>query len=600
MYKNLTKEKLIKGLKGFYEGIADNHPDSALAQVCLAYYYMKYEGAYLMANNVIEEVMKGAPSFSTRLSMSLIQYKLQRKLLKQYSQEGNDGLNILKYVQTNMMNDKLKQRMKRQVKLQLEFWTNFLSNQPDMGKLVTISQKVDTEKNKVARAWKEVLKLKSMTFASPLLLYGVYISFVSNNTAEGEKYMEKYHSIAQKLKKIAQSDELNNDTIMFEDTIQISMSGSKTKIGRILDCSTNIEQGLGWKKNFIIGRPIILIMPPYFKSKHDRFLLNHYNTGETKLLNRTQVIPVLGSDGFIRPTWTHIKMNPLVEQGISYVAVMRPLKHPRRMILVRKDGTIDAMSKDFAIDMNINPQQFLNEEINVFSFCPDFRAINTVFNMMASTTMKENYQNAPPTPRTGRRHHTKGTLDVRTRKASQSLHADKMSLADFTKASDRALQQLEEESTATAAGGGSHLGGLGLLQEPGSKPFSLVKEGSFNQRSSPFSLVKEGSFNGRSPNKAKSVFENFTSGSRLVFHPQRDYVVNENKIKIFSIESGHHRDHSAHPVTYNVQIVNRVHGNEFIKIINLEKIVEEDHDHAPSLSYVTHVVEKEKNWSQYN
>jgi len=570
----LTKENLVKNLKYFYEGVVDYHPDSDLAKVNLAHYYVKYEGAYLLANNLIEEVMKGIPRFSTRLSLSLIQYQLQKKLLNKYSQEGSDGLNILKYVQTNMVNNKLKQRMKKQVKLQLEFWANFLSNQPDMGKLVLLSQRVDIEKGKVNKAWKEVVKLKSGTFASPLLLYGVYISYVSNNAAEGEKYMEKYHTVAQKLKKIAQSDELNNDTIMFEDTIQISMSGSKTKIGRILDCSTNIEQGLGWKKNFIIGRPIILIMPPFYKSKHDRFLLNHYNTGETKIINRTDVLPVMASDGFIRPTSTHIKMNPLVEQGISYIAVLRPLKHPRRMILIRKDGTIDAMSKDFAMDMNINPQQLLEEELNVFNFCPDFRAINTVFNIMASNTMK---QLAPPhTPRTTKRlthhHHHKGGATLATKKAANSLQVDKQSMVDFSKASERVLQQMEEET-----GIGSQLGGLLSSpggQEPGSRPLSLIKEGSFNMN--------------RSPNRAKSVFENYTQGAKLVFHPQRDYVVDENKIKIFNLEHhhGHHGHH--HGVTYNVQIINKVHGTEFIKVVYLEKVLDEDPDHhEPSLSYMT-------------
>jgi len=243
----VTKDQFAKIMSDFSVDITHQYPKSHLAKAILADYYVRKEGAYLLANNLIEEVLNDAPDFQTRVSLSLIRFELQKKLYQQYSQQGSDekGLNLLGYIQVNSVNDQLKQKIKHQVRKQLEFWDNFLSSSPDMGTLTELALKVGEERKDVADTWKQLMRTRPYTFYSPPLVYGMYISLANNDGAEGEKFIEQYHQDVIRSSKALEVDDLNNDTMMAEDTVQISMSGSRTRIGYILDCSANITQLYG-------------------------------------------------------------------------------------------------------------------------------------------------------------------------------------------------------------------------------------------------------------------------------------------------------------------------------------------------------------------
>jgi len=144
-----------------------------------------------------------------------------------------------------------------------------------MGVLTELAMKVGFQKRNVQKTWKELAKIRPSAFYSPSLMYGIYISLVNNDTAQGEKFIEQYHTDIIRTSKLLEVDDLNNDTMMGEDVVQISMSGSRKKIGYILDCSARISEVYGWKKEFLVKQPIISIISPYYQQKHDRFLMNH-------------------------------------------------------------------------------------------------------------------------------------------------------------------------------------------------------------------------------------------------------------------------------------------------------------------------------------
>jgi len=519
--------------KSFTVEIARNHSKSSLAKACLAQFYVKKENAYLLANNLIDEVLNSNPSFAVKISLSLIRFDLQKKLYMEYSNQGQDesagggpGLNILQFVRTNKRFENIKMRMKKQVKIQLDFWQNYLASKPDMGELVELALKVNGIKNAIKEDWKELLKLKSSHFIYPYLVYGMYISLANNDAIEGEKFTDAYSKEYAKYGKISQIDEMNNKTLFCENTVQISMSGSRTKLGRILGCSSNIAQSYGWKREFLVDRPVNLLMSGYYRHKHDRMLLNHFNTGHTRLLNNTVKMPVQNSEGFMCPSWMHIKMNPIVEQGISYIAVMRPLKYAPMSVLVRKDGTIDSITKNLAELMNIAKHPDLHN-MKIFTICPDFKPVNTAFNVVINKMFKDNMSSS------------KGG-DSQTLESQPDDRSEDMSQNDITK--------LGFGKTMTAKGFSSPSIARGGEQSRGSISFPQVLDTEM---------------------KSQNIYDSFTAGAHLVFHPQKNFSVEGNKIKIFA-DDNYMND--AQPMTFNVRILTRAYEKDPLKILVLENI----------------------------
>jgi len=519
--------------KGCYLEVARNHPKSSLAKANLAQFYVQKEGTYLLANTLIEEVLSKSPSFATRVSLSLIRFQLQKKLYLEYSNHGQDevqtrpgsGLNILQFVRSTRVNDKLKAKIKSQVKVQLEFWQKFASvSTPDFGELVNLAFKINKSKANIHHTWRELVRVKSPQYIYPYLLYGMYISLANNDAAEGEKYTEVFNKETSKTNKMSQVDDMNNFTLFCENTVQLSMAGSKKKLGKILDCSSNMSSAFGWKREFLIDRSINILMSPYYASKHDRFLVHHYNTGRSPFINTTHNLPVQNSDGFLTMSWVHVKMNPIVEQGISYLGVMRPMKYPSKTVCIRKNGEIDSVTQDFAEEMNLVGVSDLTQK-KIFTYCPDFRPVNAAFNNIMSKTLQD--------------------------KLSLSAEGD--------------LRSMESHYDQNS----NHYNDFGgeILRTNSDKESSPPTHANRRKISSDSTHYQE------TENKHQAIFDRFTEGSALLFYPQKKFSVEGNKIKIFADDN--HVD-DAQPIQYHVRILTRVYEKELLKILILERPVEKE------------------------
>ena len=530
------KHTFIDMMKEYLAFISNAHPKSHLIKIFLANIFVKSKNGYVMANTFIEDALDDLPSFPQRLTLNFIRFKLQKRLLFEYSNHGQDnkqsqGLNLLLYMKNNARNDILKETIKRQVKTQLKFWHEFLLATPDMAVLEQLATKASLRKQQIQKQWRDLISVKSPAFLSPYLIYGMYMSLVNNNSIEGEKYTELYHTVNGKWRKALQLDDLNNDTLFCDDTVRVSMSGALAKLGKVLDCSSNIFQHYGWKKDFLVNRPMILMMTPYYKVKHDKSLLDHFHTGENKILNTTVYQPVVTNEGFVKLSWLHVKLSPLIEQGITYISVMKPARNNKRVLLIRKDGTIDGMSKEFAQDMNLLLDSATTSQQKIFALCPGFREVNEAFNFFAE---KEIQAAEKDVKRVQSKTNVWGPLDHPGDQTNKSTYS-------------RVVHQRNQESDE-------------LHENFPQDPMSII--GSSTHFKDPEVRYKE-------------IYDAFTKGERLTFHPQNTFSIENNKIKFF-VNDNHGSNHSS-GVVYNIQIIIQIYEKDPLKIMTLEKI--QDHKH---------------------
>jgi len=383
------------------------------------------------------------------------------------------------------------------------------------------------------------LKDRPLSYLSPLVVYGMYSSLVNNDSIAGGKLLEQSHEDSKRMKRILKADELTNETIFSDKTVKVTMSGLRSKLGKVLDCSSNIADFYGWPANEMKGRPMVSLMPPFFRQRHDGFLLNHYHTGKTKLLNNTLVVPVKRANGYIHPSWVHAKVSPLMENGISYVGLIRPCKSSLRMVMLRNDGKIDDMSFEFAKDMDLTE----TDCPDIFKLCPELRQINEAFNLVAESSIQISTDvSLPSLKKDFSTDALLNSVQSHQKPKDQNLIGSERSLlqhGDTTRFSERTL--LGRSTRYVKIETGRLKDDDEEIQTPAPIRTSIRRESIINEKSAVQRMKSM---------KAHGVHEKYRTGSTLTFHPQD----------------------KKEAITYNARITNSIHGREWVKFILLEKV----------------------------
>ena len=89
-------------------------------------------------------------------------------------------------------------------------------------------------------------------------------------------------------------------------------------------------------------------MTPFYARKHDGFLQAHYETGKNRLINNTRIMAPKMKNGYSKPCYFHLKVNPLIEEGLSYITLFRNYNLSEfSSVMILEDGEIDAMMETF-------------------------------------------------------------------------------------------------------------------------------------------------------------------------------------------------------------------------------------------------------------
>jgi len=538
---NINRTLLKRSLKIIYVETLHLHPKAILAEINLADLYSNFEEMFIVSNNLLEDAFSKRPGYNAQISAHRIRFELQRKIKFQSAEKMGEGLNTYNYELNQEIHEQIKGHIQTQTDMQIKFWKEFLSNKPNLMNLANIAFQVKIQRQIVKRLWSQFLKIRAASFLSPLEVYGMYSSLINNDSVEGEKYLEQSREDTKRMKSHLKADELSNETMFSDKTIRITMSGIRTKIGKIIDCSSNITNFYRWQSSDLKGSPIVTLMSPFYRHRHDSFLLNHLNTGKIHILNNTRVVPVKRSNGYIHPSWIHIKLSPLMENGMIYVGLIRPCKPSQRMLLIRKDGKIDDMSLEFARDMNLKGKE--NQiECDIFNLCPEFRQINEAFNIIAENTindcMKKNDNDDDISP----------LFTAAKKRFSQLTQENFITSIETTRITERLLLGGNRRYTKIETG---------RLRSDADEETPMFYR--FNEKSA---LPK------MEINKAQFIYEQYMTGSTLRFYPRKN-----NQPNYFN------------PLLYKIKVMNSIHVKEVIKYILLEKLegnTEEDLHSAKS------------------
>ena len=395
---------ILEFIKDILEAKCKKYRSNFLLRSSLILHVVRFGNSYVYPYYMLEELIHKKPPFAIRTSLQRLKLELQIKILTKYGsmahhQEDRNSLDLQKYITMNSAYQQLRDKIEKQLTYQSMFWEHFTSLEPDFLQLIHYSKNCHEKKVEVEKEWQHFENQREIEFISPLLLYGIYSSIANNDALKEDQYLEKYYRTAERIRDQLQADEFTNKTLFSEENFVVTITSSLKALGRIVDVSSNFQDYIGLKKEYVIGKSVGIIQSPFFRDRHDDILRRHFESGTTRVLGKALTLPVLNAEGYVMPCCAEFQINPQVHHDISYMALFRKMKNHKRLVLVKENGEIDGYSKDFARDMGITEAPSDQNKLNIFSFSKEFETVNSAFNQIAKQKIENNNLEVPPISR---------------------------------------------------------------------------------------------------------------------------------------------------------------------------------------------------------
>lgn len=170
-------------------------------------------------------------------------------------------------------------------------------------------------------------------------------------------------------KKITDETSLNDSSIFSQSNIVLEVSGDRNTSGKILSCSNSCLKFLNRSEKDIVGMDISTILPGAIREKHKDWMINYFESGTSKILDKLRKEFVNASDNIIKPIELYVTQYPSFDNGIKYLSLMRPIKEKKSYILAKIDGVIDSYTSEISY-------LFGKSKCNMKEICP---GISNVF-----------------------------------------------------------------------------------------------------------------------------------------------------------------------------------------------------------------------------
>jgi len=378
-------------LRELYEKGVEKVPNSEAILLNLAQFYLLYLENYLRSYLVLQAFEKKAQkSFETEILIDYLKKRVQERMEWKLSgsvsgqqtmiageYEANN-LNVTALVQNDILFLQLKKLVHEQVAKQLKFWDLLENFELNTRAIETCCEEIDLVRGKIEKLWDNLSKINQKCM-SHFLLFGLYQTLVNNTTKKGEKLLNDYtrmHGISYQDK-----DGITNDNLYDSQTVVVKISMRRDKVGMIEECSGDVDSVFGYSGSDLVDSNVATLMSTFFKERHHVFLMNHFETGNEKVLNRLKRLHGYHHDGHIFPIFLWVSIYPNIEAGLSYMGIIRPRKVYNNYILLKADGTVDSYSPEIAEYLGLESRK----KYNILEICPTFEKIQNAYNYITKS-----------------------------------------------------------------------------------------------------------------------------------------------------------------------------------------------------------------------
>ena len=377
-FEDKTMQDQMK--RGYLEQILVHFGDSTLIKLILAQFYSKNLQLYSPAIRVLSKIKSQSPK--VRLSLNLIRVEIQERVLAE-SKTSHEGLSLYDYFETTNEEEALKLSVKKQLKLQMNFWKEVSQDKPDMSKLHSMSGDIQAFKGKINREM-SYIETKPLSNYYMFLLFGYYQIILNNAPLKARTYFSKYNTQSQRSKINMDFQDIKGlNNLIITDGFSVTLQTGPNSTGLISNCSKSIRRALGYDRSEIIGLNVGRIMTDYIASKHNAMINNYLKTGHSTFFGNIQHIFVKSKWGFLKRAVLYAGVHPFVQQEIYLSGLITILPKASEYILITPNGKIDSCTREIGQRLGI-----AGKSVHITSICREFSKINDAFNQMAGHVVK--------------------------------------------------------------------------------------------------------------------------------------------------------------------------------------------------------------------
>jgi len=262
----------------------------------------------------------------------------------------------------------MKRKLHEYFQYKIQFWWMLKTDKPDVLSLMRNAEYLDKREEVIQTTWKKYESDFAFKIPIAYLIYGISKVNFMNSPVEGHQLINRYFLYKQN-KRIEEDKLLNQNGS--SDYVTMMISGETGTFGQVLTCSESLQAMFGYNHKEVIGQNVKIVMPRFFKERHDRFMGDYYKTGKSKLMSMEDTL-LFGKtkDDDIFPITMSLCVQPHLEQGVMYSALMKRVKSESQYILFSgNNGEIEEASIGIRRLLNIEAYK----RIKIEEICQEFK-----------------------------------------------------------------------------------------------------------------------------------------------------------------------------------------------------------------------------------
>ena len=225
------------------------------------------------------------------------------RLAHEQTSESNQH-DIISFISSQKYQEDALREDEHATKFQLAFWTELLNPTPDLAVLHDVSTKINDAMNNAQDAYKKLIKLNPMS-SHLLRLYASFIIELQNQPDKAVIMLKRADDLEEAQLR-ANRDGANLNSALDDRSAVISVSGSRERMGEIIDINTSIMRLFGFSRSELMGANVSRLMPSPYNYNHSSFM-NHTIPTNAGYLNRSNIVFGIHKNGFLLPLEIFLK-----------------------------------------------------------------------------------------------------------------------------------------------------------------------------------------------------------------------------------------------------------------------------------------------------
>jgi len=329
-----------------------------------------------------EEMSRIASSPSQKICLESIKISIN-ETFRSTNQQLENSISFKDMIESDQIITELVSLIKEEAKAHSTYWAGFLTPEIDSEILEKNSLGIELTHKKIKKIVTRVEGRNLRLGSEYHLIYGMYLGVLRNLYTEAQ-----YHLHMAALFSSDAARKIISKGHSFTQEAVIIIDGSKTTPGKITFASKTIQQVLGYTPESLFGKNVSIIMPKYFAERHDEFILDYLETGESSLMYNSKDLYAINDRGEAIPIRLNLQFHSSSKNSCTFLGRIQLNPSQLEYLVINIQGDLICVTEK-AREMLRLPK-VIGKEFNISRISPQFeqQVTDHLINQLKGTRLR--------------------------------------------------------------------------------------------------------------------------------------------------------------------------------------------------------------------